>query len=269
MDFILTGGHSGLGLELTKTLLSEGHHLGLILRSEKRKADAIEAIGATDNLDFFFADLGKQSEVRHVAREIASKWDKLDGLFSNAGVLLEQATYSEQGNEMHFEVNTLVPYILSLELMPLLEKAEQPFIVTTASGTAREVNKWSPDIPDLKKPEKFVKLTGSYRKSKLALVLLMNHLAEEYKQIRIVSVNPGAIKTKMVTGSGAPFFVKLLLPFVFEAPEKGAARLYRAAFDEKYRNGSGIFVSQNGQIQPIENSLDRQDLAQIKDSIVE
>jgi NAD(P)-dependent dehydrogenase (short-subunit alcohol dehydrogenase family) len=34
--------------------------------------------------------------------------------------------------------------------------------------------------------------------SKLALVMLMNHMADEYKNIRIISLNPDAIDTKMV-----------------------------------------------------------------------
>ncbi|MEO1286440.1 MAG: SDR family NAD(P)-dependent oxidoreductase [Chloroflexota bacterium] len=268
-NILLTGGHSGLGLELTKKLLNEGHHLGLILRNEKRKADAIEAIGTSDNIDFFLADLAKQRDIRQVAKEIMSKWDVVDGLFSNAGVLLEQAFYSDQGNEMHFEVNTLAPYILSSELMPAFEKAQQPFIVVTASGTAREVNNWIPDIPDLKKPAKFVKLTGSYRQSKLALVLLMTHMAEENKNVRIISLNPGAIDTKMVRGKGTPFFVKLLRPFVFEAPEKGAQRVYDVAFADKYQTHTGVFVSSKGEIQRIENKLRLQDLDQINASIIE
>ncbi len=269
MHLILTGGHSGLGLELTKMLLNQGHQLGLILRNEKRKADAIDAIGASDNIDFFFADLSKQSDIRQVAKEIISKWDVVDGLFSNAGVLLEQAYYSDQGNEMHFEVNTLAPYILSRELMPALEKAQNPFIVVTASGSAREINNWSPDIPDLKKPAKFVKLTGSYRYSKLALVMLMVHMAEENKHIRIISLNPGAIDTKMARGKGAPFFIKLLRPFVFEAPEKGAQRVYDAAFGDKYQTHTGIFVSSKGEIQHIENKLNSRHLGQINAAIIE
>ncbi|MEM8859009.1 MAG: SDR family NAD(P)-dependent oxidoreductase [Chloroflexota bacterium] len=268
MNLILTGGHSGMGLELTKMLLNEGHRLGLILRNEKRKTDAIEAIGEANNVDFFFADLSKQNDIRQVAREIISKWDVVDGLFSNAGVLLEQAYYSDQGNEMHFEVNTLAPYILSHELMPALDKAKNPFIVVTASGSAREINNWTPDIPDLKKPAKFVKLTGSYRYSKLAVVMLMNHIAAEYKNVRIISLNPGAIDTKMVRGEGAPFFVKLLRPFMFEAPEKGAQRVYNAAFEDKYQSQTGIFVSSRGKIQPIKNKLRSQDLEQIKAAII-
>ena len=35
MNFIITGGHTGIGLELTKKLLEEGHKIGLIVRKNK------------------------------------------------------------------------------------------------------------------------------------------------------------------------------------------------------------------------------------------
>ncbi|MEL6182174.1 MAG: hypothetical protein AAFS10_24660 [Myxococcota bacterium] len=37
MEIVLTGGHSGMGLELSKLLLADGHRLTLIVRSAKRK----------------------------------------------------------------------------------------------------------------------------------------------------------------------------------------------------------------------------------------
>lgn len=105
--------------------------------------------------------------------------------------------------------------------------------------------------------------------SKLALVMLMNHMADEYKNIRIISLNPDAIDIKMVRGKGTPFFVKLLRPFIFEAPEKGAQRVYDVAFGDKYQTHTGIFVSSKGEIQTIRNKLRLQDLDQINASIID
>ena len=122
MDIILTGGHSGIGLELTKMLLQEGHKIGLIVRSEKRRNDAIVALGNSDKLDFFFADLSKQEEITQVARSIHEKWDKIDGLFNNAGLLTDKAYYSDRGYEMQFEVNAVAPYFLTLATPWLFSK---------------------------------------------------------------------------------------------------------------------------------------------------
>ena len=248
MDIILTGGHSGIGLELTKILLQKGHKIGLIVRSEKRKNDAIIALGNSDQLDFFFADLSKQEDITEVARRIREKWDKIDGLFNNAGLLTDKAYYSERGYEMQFEVNAIAPYLLTQELKPLLDKADQPFVINTATAA---MHKQRPlDFANLKKPKKFVKLMGAYTKSKFALVLLMNHLAGLWPNIRVATVNPGPNKTNMTSGAGMPGW---LLPFrslFFSGPAKGGKILYSVAFDAKFQGQSGTYITGN-KIKPI------------------
>lgn len=260
MHILITGGHSGIGLELTKRLLAEGHDIGLIVRTEKRVKDALEEIEQSEKLDFFIADLSKRQNLLNVADQIKAKWPLIDGVFHNAGVLLDKAYYSEQGNEMHFEVNSLAPYFLSVELKPWLDKADHPFIVNTATDAMHRQKPM--DIPDLKKPRKFVKLIGSYMRSKYAMVLLMNHLAKEWPNVRIASVAPGAIKTKMTAGAGMPFFLVPIRNLFFSSPEAGADKLYQAAFDKQFANSSGIYLLK-GKVRPIRHQLNAKELAEI------
>lgn len=253
MNILLTGGHSGIGLELSKLLLKEGHHLSLVVRSEKRRAEAIQALGTTE-LNFFYADLSNQQEILQVATEIRSKLDHLNGIFNNAGVLSDQAYYSPQGNELQFEVNTLAVYLLSKQLTDLLDKSEAPFIVNTATGGMHSMNKL--DLGDLKRPKKFIKLLGSYRNSKFAMIQLMNHLAKEWPKVRVLNVDPGPNKTNMTSGSGMP---KWLLPFrnfIFSPPTKGAKLLHDGAFLEKFAGKSGIYIT-GGKVRPLKMDLDR------------
>ena len=102
MNILLTGGHSGMGLELTKILKNEGHKIGLILRNEKRKNDAIKELGHSPQIDYFFADLAKRNEIESVVLDIAKAWPKVDGLFNNAGVLMDKLYFSDYGNELQF-----------------------------------------------------------------------------------------------------------------------------------------------------------------------
>lgn len=243
MQILLTGGHTGIGLELSKMLLNDGHSLGLIVRSEKRTQEAIQALGSSEKIDFFYADLSKSEEVTKVTLEVSEKWTRIDGIFNNAGVLLDQAYYSDRGNEMHLEVNTLAPYALTLGLKGLLDKSDNPFVVNTVTGGM--ANKKSIDIPDLKKPKKFVKLFGSYMNSKMALTLLMNDLAAKWPQVRILNVDPGPNKTNMTGGSGVPVLVKIFGGLVFTSPTKGGKKLYDAAFDDKFAGKSGVYISGN------------------------
>ena len=158
-----------MGLELTKMLYDEGHKIGLIVRNEKRKNDAIKELGDSPRIDFFFADLSKRQDIIRVSENIKSNWKKIDIVFNNAGVLLDKLYFSDDGNELQLEINAISPYLLTKELLPLLEKSQNPLIVNTA--TAGLQNKKSIDIPNFKRPKKFTKLTGSYIDSKIAMVL--------------------------------------------------------------------------------------------------
>ncbi|MEM8565426.1 MAG: SDR family NAD(P)-dependent oxidoreductase [Bacteroidota bacterium] len=241
MKYIITGGHTGMGLELTKKLLDEGHRIGLVVRSETRKSETKALFSSEDNIDVFVADLSKRDEIEEVAQEIQSNWGAIDGLFNNAGLLLDKLYYSDYGNELQLEVNGISPYLLTKALLPVLMKGENPFVVSTATSGLDK--KKSIDIPEFKRPKKFTKLLGSYLDSKLILVLLMNHLSKEWKDIRFVSVNPGAIKTKMTAGTGMPFWLKPIRNLIFKSPVHGANNLYDAAFSEAF-NESGLLVSE-------------------------
>ena len=259
MNVIITGGHSGIGFELTKKLLEEGHQVGIIVRSEQRRKEALSLFAGSRAPEVFVADLSKRNEIEEVAGAIQTKWDRLDGIFNNAGLLLDKLYFSDYGNELQLEVNGISPYLLTKALKPLLDKSENSFVVNTATGGLN--NKKSIDIPAIKKPEKFTKLVGSYMDSKLIMVLLMNYLNKEWDSVRFVSVNPGAIKTKMTSGDGMPFWLKPIRNLFFMSPQRGAQSLYNAAFDSKYE-GSGIFISE-GKVRPMKYEMSKSEINQL------
>ena len=69
MKILITGGHTGIGLELTKKLLIGKHKIGLILRNRERKNNLPKNMN-TENIDFFFADLSDQKSIVDIADEI-------------------------------------------------------------------------------------------------------------------------------------------------------------------------------------------------------
>lgn len=259
MNIIITGGHSGMGLELSKKLLSEGHRIGLIVRSQKRKEETLKLFSNESKVSVFIADLSKRDHIKSVANEIRNRFETVDGLFNNAGVLLDQLYFSDYGNELHLEVNAISPYLLTQELLPLLEKSEKAFVVSTA--TAGLNTKKELPISNFKKPKKFTKLTGSYMDSKLTLVTLMNYLSESSKKVQFISVNPGAIKTKMTAGDGMPFWLKPIRNLLFKSPEEGANNLYKAAFRGE-NSASGIYIN-GGKKKQIQVKIDKQQIEEL------
>ncbi|MEM9102192.1 MAG: SDR family NAD(P)-dependent oxidoreductase [Pseudomonadota bacterium] len=269
MKLVITGGYSGIGLELTKKLLHEGHEIALIIRNKHRVEAVKKYLSHYNKMHFFFGDLSIQADVHRVANEVKEHWPIIDGLFNNAGVLLDKNYFSPQNNEMHLEVNVLAPYLLTQALIKNLMKGQRPFIINTVTGGLHRQK--ALDLSHLIQPKKYVKLMGSYYQSKIALMLLMNQLSEEYKEIKILNVDPGALKTKMTGDSKAmPGFMKIIRAIFFQSPDKGAEKLYQAAFSEKFNRQSGVYISGN-KLKPLQLVANKEDcrtlLAGIKDDM--
>lgn len=264
MHIVITGGHTGIGLELTKRLVAEGQHqVGVVVRSEARLADVPAEVRKA--LTVWEADLAVQSDVARVASEITSHWPCVDGLFNNAGVLLGELRKSPQGNEMHFEVNTLAPYQLTTKLHGALTAAAAPFVVNTVTGS---MHRTALDVQELIEPTSFQRLFGAYLQSKLALVLLMNDLAAqpEWQPIRIRNVNPGANKTSMTAGEGMPGWLRPLRGLLFSGPKKGGNLLYDAAFRSDLIDQTGIWLDEK-KIRPVPRTLSADDRARLLDRL--
>lgn len=240
---VVTGGHAGIGFELSKLLLRDDWHLVLLMRQGAGE-DALRKLksekpGAA--IDIIRVDLADRNDVEQASKALLERFPSIDALFNNAGVLLDKAYYSPQGNEMHFEVDTLAPYHLMTSLLPALSSAKG-IVINTSSGS---INKTGPlDVDGLRRPTKFRKLFGPYAQSKLALTMLTVALAEEFRSHGVIlrSVEPGAIKTSMTSGKGMPSLLLWLRPILFKSPALGGLRLYQAAFDAKYRDLSGIHI---------------------------
>lgn len=246
-QIIITGGYSGIGLELTKLILKDNHKAGLIVRNEAALINAKKELQQFNlsNADFFIADLSKQEDVLNVAKSIANKWQKVDVLFNNAGVMLGEKMFSTQQNEMHYEVNTLAPYLLTTSLQQALANAGGAIVVNTVTDGLNIMKKLKTE--ELINPQKFKKLIGAYLQSKLAQALLMNDLASEWKRqnIRILNVSPGGNKTKLSLGSGMPFILKPVVKLFYKKTSVGAAFLYRVVSEDKFKNETGVFIQKN------------------------
>lgn len=193
---LLTGATDGIGLELARLLAAEGHHLLLHGRNPEklqRVRGELEAIPGVSSVECFRADLSRLADVEQMAKDIAAKYANLDVLINNAGVFETSAPRSEDGFDVRFLVNTLAPYLLSKQLLPIM------------NGSGRVINLSSA----AQAPVDFEALRGNrqlesfpaYAQSKLALTMWSRWLGLSLKTEAplFVSVNPGSmLGTKMV-----------------------------------------------------------------------
>jgi NAD(P)-dependent dehydrogenase (short-subunit alcohol dehydrogenase family) len=242
---VVTGSYGGLGSELCKLIAAGGTNLVLVDRSlQKSKAFAAELNRLYPEVvqDSFTVDLANHSDIKRLASEILDKYPKIDFLFNNAGVLTETLQFSGHGNELHFEVNTLAPLQLIDYLRPALKNSGGAMIVSTSAGLslrAKELN-WD----ELLKPKEFQKLYGPYVNSKQALNVITAALAQQLLEDRIVirTADPGPNQTSLTKGKGTPIWMRLFYSML-PTPDKGAKKIFDAAFLPKWGNKTGIFIS--------------------------
>ncbi|XXS71062.1 SDR family NAD(P)-dependent oxidoreductase [Sorangium sp. So ce131] len=243
---LVTGASHGIGLELTRRLLSEGFQVVALNRSGFPEDDPLirESLERR-RLRVHKADLSDFEGLRRALGAIKASESKIDVLFNNAGGSAPELTFSRQGRELHFELQTVVPYVIAMELRELLRRGTLKTIVNTSSNAFMMTKRFDPDA--LERPASFKQLFGPYATSKLALSLWTREVAPllEGDGIKIRSVDPGANNTlRKGKRSGLPFYVEPLMRFFFPPPSQGASRLYEAAFGGS-RELSGVYLTKD------------------------
>lgn len=136
---LITGATDGLGRGIALSLARRRATVLIHGRDAARAdatADAVLAAGATA-ARVYLADLASLDEVRALAAAVRDGEPRLDVLVNNAGIGVtvptkDRAT-SRDGHELRFAVNYLSHYLLTNELLPLLERSAPSRIVNVSS----------------------------------------------------------------------------------------------------------------------------------------
>ncbi|MCQ4087670.1 SDR family NAD(P)-dependent oxidoreductase [Saccharibacillus sp. JS10] len=247
---LITGANNGIGLELTRKLLQEGWHVAALIRSSFSVEDSeITTAIQRGRLRIYTAELTDFTQLAAALAQIQREETSIDVLFNNAGGSLPALAFSPQGREMHYELQTVVPYIIYQEMKPLLLRGSLKTVIGTSSNAFNFTKVFEAD--QLANPTRFKPLTGAYADTKLALSLWTQALApsEAKEGIRLRSADPGPNNTlRKGKKSGLPFPIHYLMKFFFAPPTQGAGRLYDAAFGA-YRDEIGVLVNQKGKVQ--------------------
>jgi NAD(P)-dependent dehydrogenase (short-subunit alcohol dehydrogenase family) len=194
---LLTGVSRGIGYETAKRFLEEGARVMGVARDAGRLARASESLAPLGDFSAVALDLVSPDAPERLASAVEKRWEALDILFNNAAIIVNE------GNPRSFEdeppgslarsldVNLLAPLRLTVALLPLLRRGQDPRIVNVGSGAGTVEG---------------IRLGGiaSYRLSKWALhgmtILSATHLAGK---VAVNAFDPGWVKTDL-GGPSAP-----------------------------------------------------------------
>lgn len=131
MKVLVTGGTNGMGKGVAKVLAgadNQLHEVIILCRSKELGEATIREIGSSTmnkKLSFVLCDLARLSDVRDAISEIKSRHEYLDCIFINAGLgYASNRVETEDGMDSHFQVNHLSQFMLTLNLLNLLENSQ-------------------------------------------------------------------------------------------------------------------------------------------------
>jgi NAD(P)-dependent dehydrogenase (short-subunit alcohol dehydrogenase family) len=218
---LITGANSGIGKATALGLAKEQATIIMVCRDKKNGEKAQKEIkenSHNNNVDLFIADLSSQEQIRRLIKEFKAKYNTLNVLINNAGIMLKKRALSVDHIEMNLAVNYLAPFLLTNLLLDVLKISIPSRIINISAGLHKRAIL---DIEDLQS-EKDYSIIGTYSRSKVALVLFSYELSRrlEGSGITVNVLHPGVIRTNLLRDMPyiAQFFTKIFL----KSPKKGA-----------------------------------------------
>ncbi len=241
---IVTGANSGIGKATAAAIADKGAKVILACRCRERGEAALCDLKSKPgrDLELMHLDLADLNSVRTFADAFTQHYEHLDALVNNAGYL-GRRTETKQGFESNFGVNYLGHFLLTLLLLPLLEKSAQGRVVMMSSVAHAWGDVHFDDMNLNHGYNRFV----AYGQSKLCNLLFTRILSEKLKnrgsRVTVNAVHPGIVATNIVVNRKNNMFrlVARIMRLFFASCEKGAKTSVFLACDPSLANVSGEY----------------------------
>lgn len=224
--YLITGGNSGIGFVAARNLGQAGGNVIIAARNPEKAARAVEQLKSTakGSVEQLTLDLADLSSVRAAADEAKTRFEKLDALINNAGIMQTPPQKTADGFEMQIGTNHLGHFLLDGLLYDLVAKAEGRIV--TVSSIAHKFG--SMFLDDLMMTKNYSP-TQAYGQSKLANMLYHFELDRKLKAanspVTSYACHPGYSATALQSTGPTGFFkgvYKLTNAMLAQPAERGA-----------------------------------------------
>ncbi|MEL6823869.1 MAG: SDR family NAD(P)-dependent oxidoreductase [Calditrichota bacterium] len=254
----ITGTTTGTGFICAREVAKKGATVILLNRSSERAESSLKQLqadipGAT--FDAVACDLQDFDSVCSAMKDIQSRYDKIDVLVNNAGVMALQDFATKDGYDVQIQTNVISHFLVTKELWPLLLKSEQARIVNHSSmarlGPPLEMKYFEANGGNLGgdgTEEENMSFKGPrwmrYHQTKLANAAFTYGLKEKLEAAGITNVlsllaHPGLALTNLQVTTAAEGGMDGDSEFMQQAQsaEDGATGIIRAAMDPEAKSG--------------------------------
>jgi retinol dehydrogenase-13 len=255
--YIVTGANSGVGLETTRQLVKQGGRVVMACRRPEAGEEAAKSFdGLKGSFDVMKLDLADLQSVRDFAAEFLKKYDRLDGLACNAGMVNpdREPKYTKDGFEITMAASYFGHFLLTELLLDVLKKTPQSrmLIVSSVVHAGNQRNRPNVNLEDLNFKKRSYNNFGAYAEAKVAVILYAKELAKrlEGTGVTTASVHPGWARSNF--GSGGGWLMRTLMgimrPFtrsMSDSNEESAQTSLHVLLSDDAPKHSGAYFSQS------------------------
>jgi len=236
---IVTGANSGIGFEAAREFARKGAQTILACRSMERAQAALEEILAeipNAPAEIMELDLASLDSVRQFADAFKAKYDRLDVLVNNAGIMMVPYGTTEDGFERQLGTNHLGHFALTGLLLDRILATPGARVVNVSSMGHRMGEM---DFDNLMyEAGNGYSPARAYGRSKLANLLFTYELQRRFDQAGVnalaTAAHPGGTQTNLSRHVENSWYAKLLMPLMtlmMQSADMGALPTVRAAVD--------------------------------------
>lgn len=238
---IITGANTGIGAAVAKGALDVGAKAVYSL-DLKEPSGADEYVKVQEEYPgkahYLYGDVTIIDTLKKAFAQVIDNQGTIDGVVANAGVTIRKPPLEYREEEWDFIIGVNLKGTVNTATVAIdnfLKLGRSGSIVVTASLTSHGTNKSAPSIP--------------YQATKSALLGVVRGLASEFgpQGIRINSVSPGLIKTRLTTYDNGPLWETKLeiwggLHRIAQPMELAGAYVYFLSDCSSYTTGVDIKV---------------------------
>ncbi|WP_084418198.1 oxidoreductase [Henriciella litoralis] len=249
VNAIVTGGYSGIGLEMVRALSGAGAHVTVPARRPDVAKDALSDMPG--EIVLAHMDLSDIPSVKSFAADYVASERPLHILINNAGIMACPLNRVGPGWESQFGINHLGHMAMTLGLEPAIARAGTSRVVALSSSAhIRSDVHWDDPHFETHDYDKW----DAYGQAKSADALFANALDRKWKDkgVTAFSVHPGGIFTPLQRHLPDEEMVALgwknpdgtipePIKMMFKTPEQGAATAVWAATSPKLDGRGGEY----------------------------
>ena len=196
---VITGASDGIGAAAARKLKADGHLIVVV----GRDANKTKTVANEINAPYEIADFSELGQVSALAAALDSKYEKIEVLANNAGVMFGNFAKTVDGFERTFQVNHLAPFLLT-HLLHTKLLASAATVVNTSSMTAKM---WGQlDLTDLNNEIEYDE-KRAYGTAKLCNILFTKEFDRRFRKsgINTVAFHPGVVSTNFASDPDSSF----------------------------------------------------------------